>query len=44
MTRDEIVDCLGTIAKSGSAAFVKEVEERGQGGLMDSADTDSIIG
>jgi HSP90 family molecular chaperone len=38
MTREEIVDNLGTIARSGSQAFVKEVKE------SDQSAGESIIG
>lgn len=39
MTRDEMVDNLGTIARSGSKAFIEEVQEGKTGG-----DPSSIIG
>jgi TNF receptor-associated protein 1 len=29
MTREEMVSCIGTIARSGSKAFVKEVQDAG---------------
>ena len=38
MTRDEIIDNLGTIARSGSQAFLKEMKEK------DQDVSDSIIG
>ena len=41
MNRDEIVDNLGTIAKSGSQAFVKSLSE---GSAADQSMGDSIIG
>ena len=40
MTRDEIIDNLGTIAKSGSKQFIEKLKEGGN----DSGVGDSIIG
>ena len=40
MSRGELVSNLGTIARSGSKAFVKELQEQGKGG----ADASGIIG
>ena len=33
MTRDEIVDNLGTIARSGSQAYVKDLKDKDQGNM-----------
>lgn len=41
MSRGELVSNLGTIARSGSKAFVKELREQGKGG---GADASGIIG
>jgi len=41
MSREEIIDNLGTIAKSGSQAFVKKLNESDAG---DEGVSDSIIG
>jgi HSP90 family molecular chaperone len=44
MTRDEVTENLGTIAKSGSSEFIKKLQNTESGKSGESQALDSIIG